>query len=233
MMDDEPLTSSYEFYDDKRTILLTLFAHGHLQQKDLEILVDTDKIKVKTPRKIEHLRSFFLRSFVEVLVDEGWEFQLYDHVYPDQLEVSLNWNKCHTQTSIEIRLPKQKPNVTWTQINSLNSVPIVPTDDKSMWHDCQDVTMTEENFVPIPLKKFSTDFYETNEKFTTTIYVKQVHNCRVQFTETNFTMSFQTKFVEAMKNDVFLFSSSFVLVIRIFSINIHYDRIKRFVLLFE
>ena len=98
-----------------------------------------------------------------------------------------------TQTSIEIRLVKQNPRVDWPQIHSFHSTPIVPNRDESIWHDCRDVTMSEEHFTDLSLKKLRTDFNETNEKFTSFIYVRNATNVRVDFTETNFTLFFQSR----------------------------------------
>ena len=46
----------------------------------------------------------------------------------------------------------------------------------------------------LSIKKLRTDFYETNEKFTLSIYIKQVRDCQIHFTETNFTAIFHTEY---------------------------------------
>lgn len=51
MIVEEEITNSFEFYDEKHAVLLTLFAHGTFEQKDIEIFAETDSIEVKTPCK--------------------------------------------------------------------------------------------------------------------------------------------------------------------------------------
>ena len=47
----------------------------------------------------------------------------------------------------------------------------------------------------LSIKKFTTEFRETmDNKAIVEILIKEVYNCQVQFTETNFTAIFQTKF---------------------------------------
>ena len=148
--------------------------------------------------KFEHPVDFFSFLFslihrVEFVVPEVWKFQLFDHVFTDRSEVETNVNGALTQTAIEIRLYKQQPKLNWPQIHSYNSLPITPNRDEQTWHDCQDVNMIEQGEGEISIKRLNTNFNETNERFTLTIYIKQVQHCRASFTETNFTVNFQTK----------------------------------------
>jgi hypothetical protein len=47
----------------------------------------------------------------------------------------------------------------------------------------------------LSIKKLKTDFTETmDNKVVSCIFIKQVYNCQLQFTETNFTAIFYTKF---------------------------------------
>lgn len=48
---DEPLSESYEFYDAKHTIIVTLYAHGAFEVKDIDISIETDSLEVRTPGK--------------------------------------------------------------------------------------------------------------------------------------------------------------------------------------
>jgi hypothetical protein len=125
-------------------------------------------------------------------VGEKWKFQLYGHVYADRAEISTTTNAAFTQTLIEICLLKQQPGTSWPQLYTLGSYPITPHQDDQQWHDCEDTGMIDCKQIEIPLKKFKTDFFESNDKFTLTIYIKNSFDCRVQFTETNFTALFQT-----------------------------------------
>ena len=59
--------------------------------------------------------------------NETWIFQLWEHIYSDQVEINTTINSARTQTSIEIRLIKQQPRKSWPQLYSFNSTPITPT----------------------------------------------------------------------------------------------------------
>jgi hypothetical protein len=69
----------------------------------------------------------------------------------------------------------------------------------------------------LSIKKLKTNFYETNEKFTSTIYIKQIRDCQVHFTETNFTITFHTEYEERKKIKSILFYL-FILVMNNFLI---------------
>ena len=57
---EEPLSESYEFFDNKDAIIVTLFANGVFEVKDIHISIETDLLDVQTPGKV---RMDFLRSF--------------------------------------------------------------------------------------------------------------------------------------------------------------------------
>jgi len=46
---DEPLSTSYEFCDAKDAILVTLYANGAFEVKDIDIFIDTDSLDIRTP----------------------------------------------------------------------------------------------------------------------------------------------------------------------------------------
>ncbi len=48
---DEPLSESYDFYDAKDKIIITLYAHGAFEVKDIDISIDTDSLDIRTPGK--------------------------------------------------------------------------------------------------------------------------------------------------------------------------------------
>jgi hypothetical protein len=61
----------------------------------------------------------------------------------------------------------------------------------------------------LSIKKLSTDFTEiSTDRAIVCIHIKQVHNCQIQFTETNFTVIFYTKF-ENFNECKFIFSIYF------------------------
>ncbi|CAF0984223.1 unnamed protein product [Adineta steineri] len=170
---DEPLSESYDFYDAKQEIIVTLYANGAFEVKDIDIAIETDSLEIRTPAQ------------------EIWIFQLWAHIYSDRVEIETTINSSRTQTSIEIRLIKQQPRVIWPQLFSFHSTPITPQRDGQL-NAYEDVNMLDQQQYDLAIKKIKTDFFESNETFTTYIYIKQVHDCQIQFTETNFTASFQT-----------------------------------------
>jgi hypothetical protein len=48
---DEPLSESYDFCDAKDTIIVTLYANGAFEVKDIEIFTETDSLQIHTPGK--------------------------------------------------------------------------------------------------------------------------------------------------------------------------------------
>jgi hypothetical protein len=118
-------------------------------------------------------------------------FQLYEHIYPDKIEVNAEINPSRTQTTIELRLYKQQRHIPWPQLCSRHSTPVIQQD-----HD-RNIDMTDQqiNSYELSTKKLTMNFTETNDnKAISQIQIKDVDNCKVQFTETNFTLVFHTKF---------------------------------------
>ena len=127
-----------------------------------------------------------------VVANETWIFQLWEHVYCDQMDLSTSVNAAQTQTSIEIRLLKQQPRKTWPQLYSFGSTPITPERDGQL-PQYADVLMVDRQEYPLSLKKIKTNFTESDRTFTSYIYIKQLRNCQIQFTETNFTAIFHSE----------------------------------------
>jgi hypothetical protein len=180
---DEPLSASYDFCDANNTIIVTLYANGAFEIKDIDIDIDTDSLFIRAP------------------TNETWRFQLWEHIYSDQVEITTTINSAQTQTSIEIRLPKQQPRKLWPQLYSFGSTPITPERD-GLLDEYEDVNMFDQQQYDLSIKKLKTDFFETDQTFTSHIYIQQIRNCQVHFTETNFTAIFYTD------NEQFLNSQS-------------------------
>lgn len=170
---EEPLSESYDFCDAKNQIIVTLYAHGAFEVKDLEALIDTDSIDVRTP------------------ANEVWMFQLWEHIYSDQVEIETAINSARTQTSIELRLTKQQPKTNWPQLYSIHSTPITPARDGQIV-EYHDANLIEDDVFDLAVKKLKTNFFESDQTFTVNIYIQQIRDCHVKFTETNFTASFYT-----------------------------------------
>lgn len=98
-----------------------------------------------------------------------------------------------TQTSIEIRLIKQQSSHKWPQLHSSGSVPITPQIEDSV-DNYHDVAMVDQQQFDVSIKKIKFDFFETDKKFTLHIYIKEVSDCQIHFSETNFTATFHTKY---------------------------------------
>jgi hypothetical protein len=58
--------------------------------------------------------------------------------------------------------------------------------------------MIDNQQYELSIKKLKTDFFEANDKFTSCIYIQQVHDCQMYFTETNFTASFHTAYEQTI-----------------------------------
>ena len=132
-----------------------------------------------------------------ILDGDRWFFQLYEHVYSDRCEINTTSSDAEPKTSIEIKLPKQQPKTMWPRLCSLKSTPITPETNRYILSDqLLDAPMTidsSEQPFEITIKKLKTNYYETNETFTLTIYVKHVVHLDVKFSETNFTATFRSK----------------------------------------
>ncbi len=126
-----------------------------------------------------------------ILANEKWLFQLYDHVYSDQTEMKAEINATKTQTVIELRLYKQQIHTTWPQLYNRQYTPITPQQQNS------NIDMIDQQEPPyeLSIKKVQTNFTEpAANKATLHILIKQVFDCQVQFTDTNFTAIFYSKF---------------------------------------
>ena len=120
---------------------------------------------------------------------------MYDHVIPDQTEVKTRLNQ--HQTIVEVCLHKQTL-TTWPQLYSRLSTPITPEQkdvsgnliDQQIYSSIED-----EKIYEIPIKKILFNFSETlDSKAIVQLILQKIRNCRVQFTETNFTVNFYSKF---------------------------------------
>jgi hypothetical protein len=56
---DEPLSESFDFCDAQNEIIVTLYAHGAFEVKDIDISIETDSLDVRTPGKIIELIFIF------------------------------------------------------------------------------------------------------------------------------------------------------------------------------
>jgi hypothetical protein len=107
------------------------------------------------------------------------------------MKVEINEKK--DKTTIELCLHKQQPHTIWPQLCSQSN-------PKTPQRNNEDTDMIDEqinfsNPYQISIKNFKTEFIETNDnKVKSQIYIQKVHDCQVQFTETNFTATFYTKF---------------------------------------
>ncbi len=138
---------------------------------------------------------FTINHFFPILAGQRWMFQLYEHIYSDRVEVNAEVNQSKTQTTIELRLYKQQIHTTWPQLCSRHSTPLI-----QQGHD-RNIDMIDQqiNSYELSTKKITTNFTETNDnKAISQIQIKEVYNCQVQFTETNFTVVFHTKFDEIL-----------------------------------
>lgn len=120
---------------------------------------------------------------------------MYDHVFPDLTEIKTNLNQ--NQTIIRIVLHKQTQ-TTWPQLNSSLFTPITPEQKEATTNliDQQiHSTIEDEKLYEIQIKKTLFQFNETPDgKATVEVMIENTRNCQIQFTETNFTISFYSKF---------------------------------------
>jgi hypothetical protein len=197
---DEPQLATYKFQDANDFVIITLYSNGAYEVKDIDVIPETDSLEIRTPgkSKIGSRIDPYKKQNLFILGDEVWKFKLYEHIYSDECEVTAEINEMKTKTTIELRLYKQQKRTTWPQLNSFKSVPITPQPHE------QNVDMIdqqihssipeEEEPYELSTKKLEIEFSETDYKATAYIPIKQVYSCQVQFTETNFTISFYTKF---------------------------------------
>lgn len=157
------------------------------------------------------------RALTVVVDDEEWTFQLFEHVYSDQSTTTAEINAAQTRTTIEISLLKQQPRTIWPQLHSYNSTPRTPQrpDPK---------TSSSISTLPVyqlSTKKLSSAFSETTDTARWFLTVPQVSSCQVQFNETNFTITFQTRLAKAFLSQ-WNFPIVLLLVTRSFSKNMVY-----------
>lgn len=189
---EEPLSESYDFYDAKNEIIVTLYANGTFEVKDIDIAIDTDSLEIRTPGRSASSARRAHSPAVRFVANECWIFRLYEHIYSDRVEIDTTINGARTQTSIEIRLFKQQPRTVWPQLYCFGSIPITPQRDGPL-PEYEDVHMIDQQQFELSAKKIKNDFFESNEVFTAHFYLKNVRDCQVHFTETNFTATFYTE----------------------------------------
>ena len=101
-------------------------------------------------------------------------------------------NEKRNKTTIELSLRKQQPDTKWPQLCS-------QTNPKTPQRNNEDTNMIDEQInsshpYQIAIKNLKTEFVETNDnRVKSKILIEKVHDCQVQFTETNFTATFYTK----------------------------------------
>ena len=151
------------------------------------------------------------RELLVVLANETWSFQLFAHVYQDQSSIKEKTNEAQTKTTIELTLIKQQPRTRWPQLHSYNSTPVTPHRPDHTPEVIDSKTSSSISTLPvyqISTKKLITDFSETDETARWYIFMSKVSSCDAKFTETNFTITFQTKFVRELLEMESLQSSS-------------------------
>jgi hypothetical protein len=142
------------------------------------------------------LLNWFSFSIIWFLIaNETWIFRLWEHVYSDQVDINTTINSARTQTSIEIHLLKQQTRKIWPQLYSYDSTPITPQRDGQL-NEYIDVSMIDRQQYDLSIKKIRTDFFESAQNFTSSIYIKQIRDCQIQFSETNFTAVFYSEYDE-------------------------------------
>ncbi|CAF3885372.1 unnamed protein product [Adineta steineri] len=170
---------SYKFEDSNKCIILKLYANGAIEQKDVDINCISDCLEVATPN------------------GQSWKFDLYAHIYSEQTEVTAKINENRTQTIIELRLFKQERDIPWPQLHSRQSIPtIIEVSDSNidMKEDEIHSSIEEEPPYDLSIKKIPSSFQETyDNRVIVHFSIRDVYNCHVQFTETNFTVTFHTK----------------------------------------
>ena len=65
---EEPLSASYDFCDAGKTIIVTLYAQGTFEIRDVEVQMETDSLEIRTPSKSCLFRS---RLFTRRSVSSG------------------------------------------------------------------------------------------------------------------------------------------------------------------
>ena len=124
---------------------------------------------------------------------------MYAHIYADQIVIDYKINESRTQTIIEFRLYKQQTEIKWPQLCSRQTASVVPKESNAnIATTSPQINSAIEHEAPkeISLKKIHSTFIETNDdRVISRLDIKQAFNCQAEFTDTNFTVIFQTKFV--------------------------------------
>ena len=122
-------------------------------------------------------------------------------------------NETETQTIIEVRLNKQQTQTIWPQLYSRHSVPITPEQKNSnidmIDQQIHSSTHQQQSY-ELSIKNVLFEFAETmDNKAVVDILIKQVRDCQVQFTDTNFTATFYSKFEDFYQLNSFFYSLIF------------------------
>ena len=186
--------TSYEFEDQNERIRVAFYVTGAVKVKDCDIVIDTDVLELHLPSMWHSFSSLRNIEYWPFFVDDDeWIFQLFEHVYSDQSTTTEEINAAQTRTTIEISLLKQQPRTIWPQLHSYNSTPRTPQrpDPKA-----RSSISTLPDY-QLSTKKLSAVFSETSSTAQWFLALTQVSSCKVQFNETNFTLTFQTRLAKA------------------------------------
>ncbi|CAF1053922.1 unnamed protein product [Adineta ricciae] len=175
---EEAQLLSYKFEDADDCVIVHLYANGAVEIKEVDVNCDSDALEVMTPS------------------GQKWKFQLYAHIYADQVEIDSKINASRTQTIIEIRLRKQQTEIKWPQLCSRQTASVVPKENNANIATASpQINSASEQEAPkeISFKKLHSTFIETNDdRVISRLDIKQAFNCQAEFTDTNFTVIFQT-----------------------------------------
>ena len=109
------------------------------------------------------------------------------------------------QTIIEFRIKKQHGQTPWPQLYSRHSYPILPEQNNAtidLIDQSIHSTIDEPQPYELPIRKTLFDFTETmDNKAIVKINLKEIRDCQVQYTETNFTATFYSKFVDVLQTE--------------------------------
>ncbi|UJR31273.1 hypothetical protein I4U23_018773 [Adineta vaga] len=197
----QPQLSEYKFEDSNDCVIVHLYANGAIEIKDVEFNCDPDVLEISTP------------------IGQRWEFQLYSPIYSDQVEIEGTINENRTQTTIQLRLHKQRKQLTWPQLCSRQTNSIIQQENNEhieMTNLEMKPSILQEQSEEISLKKIQQTFIETNDnKAISRLQIKQVQDCHVNFTDTNFTIIFQTDDEEFLRFHSMSSTKTFKLFVRV------------------
>ena len=195
---EEPPLSSHKFEDADDCVLVTLYAKGAIEIKAIDIISDPDDLEICIPSILitDEIAEHGCTWFALFLLDgQRWKFQLYAHIYSDQIEVTAQTDASNTRTAIELRLHKQQIHTSWPRLCS--RVSVQQEDDQNlvpMTDDDVNALIQQESPEEISVKNIPHTFTETSDnRVIVRLQIKQVFNCQAQFTDTNFTVTFQTR----------------------------------------